>query len=83
MPRMHTILNHAPVNKLFPISVYPGYNKRQEEKEDRTLVPAARATTVAATAETMRFVLSTEPIVAICGGVFGTCNCSKMPSYGT
>ena len=41
------------------------------------MVPAARATTVAATAETMRFVLSTEPIIAACRGVFCTYNCSK------
>lgn len=70
MPSMHTVLNDALVSKLFPISFYPEFHKKQEEKEDRTLVPAASATTVAATAETMRFVLSTEPIIAACRGVF-------------
>lgn len=77
MPSMHTVLSHALVSKLFPISFSPAYDKKQEEKGGRTLVPAARATTVAATAETMRFVLSTEPIIATCRGVFCTCNCSK------
>ena len=57
MPSMHTVLSHALVSKLFPISFSPAYDKKQEEKGGRTLVPAARATTVAATAETMRFVL--------------------------
>ena len=65
-----TISKLVPETDIIPCILYQA---RDNKRNDRTLVPAARATTVAAIAETMRLVLSVEPIMKACQDAKGTC----------